>query len=68
LLLKQSAVTGAAKAQDPAGVNRGDVHPEVALSFHERLHAPHLRQLPTEQIQRNGIDPGAHRTFTTKLM
>jgi len=67
-MFKQSAVTGAAKAQDSTGVNGGDVHPEVALSFRERLRGPHLRQLPTEQIQRNGIDPGAHRTFSTKLM
>lgn len=68
LMLKQSALTGPAKAQDPTDVNRGDVLPKTALNLHERLRESFPPQLAAEQIQRNSVDPAAHRTLTTKLM
>jgi hypothetical protein len=48
LMLKQGALTGAAKTQDPIDVNRGDFHPKTALNIHERLHEPFPPQLIAE--------------------
>jgi hypothetical protein len=67
-MLKQSALTRAARVQDPNGVNRRDVHPKAALSLDERLHVLFPSQLISEQIQGNGIDPGAHGTISAELM
>ena len=68
LMLKQSALTGAAKAQDPTDVNRGDVHPKTALSLDKGLHEPFPPQLIAEQVQRNGINPTAYCIVVAKLM
>ncbi|HEV8412088.1 MAG TPA: hypothetical protein VGQ49_00745 [Bryobacteraceae bacterium] len=67
-MLKQSALTGAARVQNPNGVNRRDVHPKAALSLDERLQVLFPSQVISEQIQRNDIDPGAHRTISAELM
>jgi hypothetical protein len=68
LILKQSTLTGAAKAQDPTDVNRGDVRSKNAFDLQEWLHEPFPPELVAEHIQRNGIDPVAHLTLATKLM
>jgi hypothetical protein len=67
-MLKQNALSGAAIAQDSIDVNRRHVHSEVALNLHKRLRGPFSPQFIAEQIQGNGIDPGAHPALPTKLM
>jgi hypothetical protein len=67
-MLKQNALTGPAKAQDPTDVNSSDVRPKTAPNLDERLRESFPPQLVAEQIQRNRIDPAAHRTLATKLM